>query len=102
MRLPVLSCAAFYLQSGAFSKWAMLGSNQRPPPCKGGLIVFQAFPQLFEQIRRLLSLLTLRSRLRAQPQGNVGGLHRLPYHAYQVASERVQIRLIPERHREGF
>jgi hypothetical protein len=24
----------FYLQMGNFYKWAMLGSNQRPPPCK--------------------------------------------------------------------
>ena len=32
------SCAAFYLQNAAFPKWAMLGSNQRPPPCKGGAL----------------------------------------------------------------
>jgi hypothetical protein len=25
------------LQKLAFSKWAMLDSNQRPPPCKGGI-----------------------------------------------------------------
>jgi Transposase, Mutator family len=36
----LLSRAAFYLQNVAFSKWAMLGSNQRPPPCKLG----QSFP----------------------------------------------------------
>lgn len=35
--------AAFYLQNASFSKWAMLGSNQRPPPCKGGLILSQVF-----------------------------------------------------------
>jgi hypothetical protein len=34
IRSPALSSAAFYLRSVAFSKWAMLGSNQRPPPCK--------------------------------------------------------------------
>jgi hypothetical protein len=33
---PLPSCAAFYPQSAAFSEWAMLGSNQRPPPCKLG------------------------------------------------------------------
>jgi hypothetical protein len=32
--IPALSSAAFHLQTAAFSKWAMLGSNQRPPPCK--------------------------------------------------------------------
>jgi hypothetical protein len=26
----------FYLQNTAFPEWAMLGSNQRPPPCKLG------------------------------------------------------------------
>ena len=30
---PVI--AAFFLQNPAFSKWAMLDLNQRPPPCKG-------------------------------------------------------------------
>ena len=30
----------FYLQTSTFSKWAMLESNQRPPPCKFG----QSFP----------------------------------------------------------
>jgi hypothetical protein len=29
-----LILSAFYLQSAAFSKWAMLDLNQRPPPCK--------------------------------------------------------------------
>jgi hypothetical protein len=32
-RLSVLSTK--FLQNAAFSKWAMLESNQRPPPCKG-------------------------------------------------------------------
>jgi len=30
---PILQI--FYLQNVAFSEWAMLGSNQRPPPCTG-------------------------------------------------------------------
>src|SRR5215204_4323139 len=34
--LGPLTCATFYLQNSAFPKWAMLGSNQRPPPCKLG------------------------------------------------------------------
>jgi len=25
----------FFLQNAVFPEWAMLGSNQRPPPCKG-------------------------------------------------------------------
>jgi hypothetical protein len=33
----------FYLQNTAFPEWAMLGSNQRPPPCKLG----QRFPARF-------------------------------------------------------
>jgi hypothetical protein len=35
---------AFYLQNVAFSKWAMLDLNQRPPPCKGGATLFRGFP----------------------------------------------------------
>src|SRR3954469_25851742 len=33
--------SAFYLQITAFSEWAMVGSNQRPPPCKGGKECFR-------------------------------------------------------------
>jgi hypothetical protein len=47
IRSPALSCAAFYLQSAAFSKWAMLGSNQRPPPCKLG----RGFPTTLSPVR---------------------------------------------------
>jgi hypothetical protein len=32
----LLSYVAFMLQTPLLSKWAMLGSNQRPPPCKLG------------------------------------------------------------------
>jgi hypothetical protein len=32
-----------YLQNSTFCKWAMLGSNQRPPPCKGKSIMPQTF-----------------------------------------------------------
>jgi len=31
------------LQSSAFNKWAMLGSNQRPLPCEGSTIVCRRF-----------------------------------------------------------
>src|SRR5919112_1895647 len=48
----------------------------------------------------LLCLLTLRSRLGAQPQRHVRRLHRLPYHPYQVVIEGFQVRLVPELRRE--
>ncbi len=32
------TCAMFFLQSSTFLRWAMLDSNQRPPPCKGGAL----------------------------------------------------------------
>jgi hypothetical protein len=28
----------FHLQNSTFSKWAMLGSNQRPLPCEGSAL----------------------------------------------------------------
>jgi Transposase domain (DUF772) len=37
----------------------------------------------------------LRWRIGAQPQRNVGWLHRLPYHAYQIIAHGIQVRLIP-------
>ena len=39
---------AFYLQNPGFPKWAMLGSNQRPPPCKLG----QGFPTTLCPVRK--------------------------------------------------
>jgi hypothetical protein len=43
------------------------------------------------------------SRLhRDEPQGDVGGLHRLPDHARQVVAQGVQIGLVAQRGREGF
>ena len=30
------SSSTFYLQNSVLSEWAMLDSNQRLPPCKGG------------------------------------------------------------------
>src|SRR5215208_1751108 len=43
----------------------------------------------------LVCLLTLRGRLGAQPQRDVGRLHRLPYHGYQFVVQRLQVRLLP-------
>src|SRR5215208_4948458 len=34
----LLLALAFCLQNTIFSEWAMLGSNQRPPPCEGSTI----------------------------------------------------------------
>jgi hypothetical protein len=40
--------------------------------------------------------LALSGRLGAQPQRDVGGLHRFIYHAYQVASQCLKVRLVPQ------
>ena len=37
-----------------------------------------------------------------QPQGDVGGLHRLPHHLCQVLAQGIKIHLIPELDGEGF
>src|SRR5215210_682374 len=50
----------------------------------------------------LVRLLSLRERIGAQPQRDVGGLHRLPHHPYQVVAQGVQVCLISELGREGF
>jgi hypothetical protein len=46
--------------------------------------------------------LPLLCRLRAQPHRDVGRLQRLPHYPYQVAIQRLQVRLIPQFGREGF
>jgi hypothetical protein len=61
-----------------------------------------SLPRLERKCRSLVCLLTLRSRLRSQPQRDVGGLHRLPYHTYQIIAECVEVRLIPQLDRECF
>ena len=38
-----LSVSTKYRYFQVFYKWAMLDSNQRPPPCKGEVIVSQTF-----------------------------------------------------------
>src|SRR5829696_103910 len=53
-------------------------------------------------IAQLRSLLALRDRFRTQPQGDVGGLHRLRHHPYEVIIERLQVRLVAQPGREGF
>jgi hypothetical protein len=37
----------FNLQNAVFLEWAMLGSNQRPPPCKLG----RGFPTTLSPVR---------------------------------------------------
>jgi hypothetical protein len=51
---------------------------------------------------RLARLPALWSRVGSQPQGDVGGLHRLPYDSYEVAAQGVEIRLVTQLGREGF
>src|SRR5215218_10275103 len=50
----------------------------------------------------LVRQLTLRGLFGAQPQRDVGGLHRLPYHPHQVVAEGVHVRLVSQLGREGF
>ena len=49
-----------------------------------------------------MCLFALRSRLGAQPQRDVGRLHRLVYHSYEVVAQCIQIRLVSELGRQGF
>jgi hypothetical protein len=42
---------------------------------------------LYSDLRQLLCLLALRSRLGTQPQRDVRGLHRFPHHSHQVVPE---------------
>ena len=37
-----------------------------------------------------------------QPQGDMGGLHRLPHDSYEVAAQGVQVSLVTQLGREGF
>ena len=37
-----------------------------------------------------------------QPQRDVRGLHRLPYHPHQFGFQRVEVRLVPQLGRVGF
>ena len=41
-------------------------------------------------------------RVGTQPQRDVGGLHRLPYHPYQVVAQCLQVGLVPQLGGEGF
>src|SRR5215217_8302573 len=51
----------------------------------------------------LMCLLALRSpRVGMQPQRDVGGLHRLPYHFHQILLQRLEVRLVPQLDGEGF
>ena len=50
----------------------------------------------------LVGPLSLRSDIGTQPQRDVRRLHGRPYHSHQVVVQRLQVRLIPQRGREGF
>src|SRR5215217_8187745 len=50
----------------------------------------------------LVGPLTLQECIGAQPQGDVGGLHRLAHHSYHFIVQRLQVRLVPELRGEGF
>jgi hypothetical protein len=44
----------------------------------------------------LVCLLIFRISLRAQPQREVGGLHRLLYHPYEVVGQSIEVRLVSQ------
>src|SRR5688572_24453604 len=50
----------------------------------------------------LLRLPYVSRRIWAQPQSDVGGLHRLPHHTYQVVAQGVQVCFVSQRCREGL
>jgi hypothetical protein len=50
----------------------------------------------------LIYLLNHLSRLGSQPQRDVGWLHCLPYHLYQVVAQRLQVGFLAQLGREGF
>jgi hypothetical protein len=41
----------FDLQNAAFAEWAMLGSNQRPLPCEGSVIVCWRFLEVAKSLQ---------------------------------------------------
>jgi hypothetical protein len=63
--------ATYYLQKPAFSKWAVLGSNQRPPPCKGGLLCLPLFLVVHEVPANRPSFYITRSWLFAAVRGGL-------------------------------
>ena len=54
-----------YCNLQEFSEWAMLDLNQRPPPCKGGLVVSQPF--VVVQIYLQIGIFSLLSRCGCSP-----------------------------------
>src|SRR3712207_5687807 len=50
----------------------------------------------------LVFLRALTGRIGTQPQRNVCGLHRLPYHRHEIVAQGVEVRLVSELGREGF
>ena len=47
-------------------------------------------------------LLAFYHRIGVQPQPDVGWLHRLPYHSYQIVAQRAQVCFVAQAGREGF
>jgi hypothetical protein len=50
----------------------------------------------------LLYPLTISRPVGAQPQGDLGRLHRLPYHPYQIIAKCVQVCFFAQLGRESF
>ena len=74
-----------------------------PPPLDSRISSPETFhPDACVAIAQLRCLMVLRGRLGTQPQGDVGGLHRLPYHTHEIIAKRVQVCLVAQLGREGF
>jgi hypothetical protein len=70
-----------------------------PGPARGDRLELARTPQ----DRALPNLLlAFRSSVGAQPERDVGRLHRLPYHARKVVAQRLQVRLVAKPGGEGF
>ena len=59
-----------------------------------------SFPRSLGPKPHYVTSALLWTTIRAQPQRDVGRLYRLPYRSYQVASQGVEVRLIPDLGRE--
>jgi hypothetical protein len=74
-----------------------------PPPLNSRISSPETIhPDACVAIAQLRCLLLLRGRIGAQPQRDVGWLHRLPHHAHQVVVQRLKVRLVSEFDGEGF
>src|SRR5215208_5053027 len=71
-------------------------NSPRTPAGQGSLAMMRLLT------RPRSSLLAIWGRLGAQPQRDVGGLHRLPHHPYQVVAQCLKVSFIAQLHREPF